>query len=157
MNIQYEPSKADTRAGLAHCWSTVTGFRSLVLFIGAIGAVLGFSLAYSTTHAVTVFSAIASIVFAVGMPWLLRRQLIASTKSGVRRLAIDRDGITTEIGHLSGALSWSQVLRIDANADHVFIIGKTFNFFALPIAAFTDDEERKEFIRRAQLYHANAT
>ena len=99
-----------------------------------------------------VVGAVLGLVFGALMPVLL----IIRTKTSERILSIDRDGIKTTIGGMSGEIPWSKVGAIVATADQVLVIGTSFNFFAIPSRAFEQASDSSQFCETAKDYWAAA-
>jgi hypothetical protein len=79
------------------------------------------------------------------------------TKKDKRTLAIHPDKLSTHIGKLSGEVPWAKVDSLHVTDQHIFLIGKNMNGFAIPRRAFVDETQRLEFIRLCQGYMRVAT
>jgi hypothetical protein len=77
-------------------------------------------------------------VFFFVFPLFLRLR----TKKDKRTLSIQPDKLSTRIGTLSGEIPWAKVDSLDVTKEHIFIIGKNMNGFAIPRRAFVDDTQR---------------
>ena len=71
-------------------------------------------------------------------------------------LMIDADGLSTEVASGHWEESWTNVRDIATTSDFIFILGRGINSVSIPTAAFADDAEREEFLRRARRYLASA-
>jgi YcxB-like protein len=76
------------------------------------------------------------------------------TKKGVRTLTVAAEGISTRIGKLSGDVPWEKVARIDVTDEYIFITRTNLNAFVVPRRAFSDDNQRAEFISLCDNYRS---
>lgn len=89
-----------------------------------------------------------NFVFFFLFPLILRLR----TKKDKRTLSIQPDKLSTQIGRLSGEVPWAKVDSLYVTDEHIFLIGKNMNGFAIPRRAFVDETQRKEFIRLCEQY-----
>jgi len=74
------------------------------------------------------------------------------TKKDKRTLSLQPDRLSTRIGTLSGEIPWAKIDTLYVTDEHVFMIGKDLDGFAIPRRAFVDDTQRGEFIRLCEQY-----
>ena len=88
-----------------------------------------------------------AIIFSL-FPLILRLR----TKKDKRTLLIQPDKLSTQIGKLTGEVPWANVDSLYVTDEHIFLIRKNMNGFAIPRRAFVDETQRKEFIRLCEDY-----
>jgi hypothetical protein len=88
------------------------------------------------------------VVLFFALPLILRLR----TKKDKRTLSIQPDKLSTRIGTLSGDVPWTKVGSLYVTDEHIFVMRKNMNGFAIPRRAFIDGAERTEFIRLCQQY-----
>lgn len=86
------------------------------------------------------------------MYFLFPRFLRSRTKKSKRILSIQPDKLSTTVGKLSGDVPWTKVDSLNVTDEHIFLIGKNMNGFAIPRRAFADEAQRIEFIRLCEQY-----
>lgn len=91
---------------------------------------------------------ILGAVFFFLFPLILRLR----TKKNKRTLSIHPDKLSTQIGKFSGDVPWTKVDSLHVTDEHIFLIRKNMNGFAIPRRAFVDESQRKEFIRLCEQY-----
>jgi YcxB-like protein len=74
------------------------------------------------------------------------------TKKTKRTLSIQPEKLSTQIGKLSGDVPWTKVDTLYVTDEHIFLIRKNMNGFAIPRRAFVDEGQRKEFIQLCERY-----
>jgi hypothetical protein len=74
------------------------------------------------------------------------------TKKSKRTLTIQPDKLSTQIGKLSGDVPWTKMDCLHVTDEHIFLIGKNMNGFAIPRRAFIDESQRTAFIRSCEQY-----
>ncbi len=106
----------------------------------------------SPTHSLTsadwTVALMWGVVFFLLFPLILRLR----TKKDKRTLSIQPDKLSTQIGKRSGEVPWAAVDSLYATDEHIFLIRKNMNGFAIPRCAFVDEAQRKEFIRLCEQY-----
>src|SRR6266567_3449721 len=80
-----------------------------------------------------------AIIFSL-FPLILRLR----TKKDKRTLLIQPDKLSTQIGKLTGEVPWANVDSLYVTDEHIFLIRKNMNGFAIPRRAFVDETQRKE-------------
>jgi hypothetical protein len=110
------------------------------------------SAAHSLTFADWAIALIwGAIIFSL-FPLILRLR----TKKDKRTLSIQPDKLSTQVGKLSGEVPWAKVDSLHVTDEHIFLIRKNMNGFAIPRRAFVDETQRQEFIRLCQEYMRSA-
>jgi hypothetical protein len=132
--------------------------RTQLIFFGALGLVLVFSLVssyftYGSLSSVDILNAfMAVIIFLVGVPVLV----FLLGKTQVRRLSIEPDGIKTQIGSATGNIEWKAIETIVDAGEYIYITGKNTNAFTIPAEAFPDEASRHQFMALATRYHGES-
>jgi hypothetical protein len=95
----------------------------------------------SLTHSLTVADGSIALILGAVFFFLFPLILRLRTKKNKRTLSIQPDKISTQIGKLSGDVSWAKVDSLLVTDEHVFLIGKNMNGFAIPRRAFVDETQ----------------
>jgi len=106
----------------------------------------------SPTHSLTVTDGIIALIWGAALFFLFPLILRFRTKKDKRTLSIQPDRLSTQIGGLSGNVPWEKVDSMHVTDEHIFLIRKNMNGFAIPQRAFLDESQRKEFIRLCEQY-----
>jgi hypothetical protein len=106
----------------------------------------------SPTHSLTLadwtIALIWGAVFFLLFPLILRLR----TKKDKRTLSIQPDKLLTQVGKLNGDVPWAKMDSLYVTDEHIFLIRKNMNGFAVPRRAFVDETQRDEFIRLCKQY-----
>jgi signal transduction histidine kinase len=106
----------------------------------------------SPTHSLTIGDWFVALVWAALLFFLFPLMLRLRTKKDKRTLSIQPDMLSTQIGKFSGDVPWARVDRLYVTDEHIFLIGKNMNGFAIPRRAFADETQRKEFVGLCEQY-----
>ncbi len=106
----------------------------------------------SPTHALTLADWAIALIWGAVLFFLFPLILRLRTKKDKRTLSIQPDKLSTQVGKLSGEVPWAKVDSLYVTDEHIFLIRKNMNGFAIPLRAFADETQRKEFIRLCEQY-----
>ena len=106
----------------------------------------------SPAHSLTLTDWVIAMIWGALIFSLFPLILRLRTKKDKRTLSIQPDKLSTQIGKLSGDVPWAKVDSLHVTDEHIFLIGKNMNGFAIPRRAFVDEPQRQEFIRLCQDY-----
>jgi hypothetical protein len=123
-------------------------FYGLPVCVAAIALLGRLSPGHRLTPTDWIVALVWGAVFFFMFPLILRLR----TKKDKRTLSIRADKLSTRIGTLSGDVPWAKVDSLYVTDEHIFMIGKNMNGFAIPRRAFVDDTQRNEFIRLCEQY-----
>lgn len=152
MMIEYTATPKDVAALYSY-----TRKHSLKLALISYGLPIGLAIIVlvgrlSASHSLTLadwtIALIWGVVFFFAFPLILKLR----TKKDKRTLSIQPDKLSTRIGKLSGDVPWTKVDRLYVTDEHIFVIRKNMNGFAIPRRAFGDDTQRGEFVRLCEQY-----
>ena len=115
-------------------------------------ALLVLSQRRSPNHPLTVADGFIALIWGVVFFFFFPLFLRLRTKKDKRTLSIQPDELSTQIGKRDGHVPWAKVDSLYVTDDHIFLIGKNLNGFAIPRRAFLDESQRKEFIRLCEQY-----
>jgi hypothetical protein len=101
----------------------------------------------SPTHSLTLADWTTALIWGAVFFFLFPLILRLRTKKDKRTLSIQPDKLSTQIGKLSGDVPWAEVDSLYVTDEHIFLIRKNMNGFAIPRRAFVDKTQRDEFIR----------
>lgn len=106
----------------------------------------------SVTHSLRLADWVIALVWAAVLFFLFPLILRLRTKKDKRTLSIQPDKLSTQIGKLSGDVPWTNVDDLYVTDEHIFLMRKNMNGFAIPRRAFADETQRIEFIRLCEQY-----
>ena len=110
----------------------------------------------SVTHSLTLGDWIIALIWGAGFFFVFPLILRLRTKKSKRTLSIQPDKLSTQIGKMSGDVPWAKMDSLYVTDEHVFLIRKNMNGFAIPRRAFVDEAQRDEFIRLCERYMQSA-
>jgi hypothetical protein len=156
MVIEYTATPKDVAA--LYSYTRKHSLKGQLLFYGLPVGLTCFLLVESLAigHRITLANWILALIFGLGLFFLFPLILRLRTKKDRRTLSIQPDKISSQIGRLSGDVPWVKVDSLYVTDEHIFIIGKNMNGFAIPRRAFVDDAQRQEFIRSCEQYIQHA-
>ena len=99
---------------------------------------------------------IIALIWGAGFFFVFPLILRLRTKKSKRTLSIQPDKLSTQIGKMSGDVPWAKMDSLYVTDEHVFLIRKNMNGFAIPRRAFVDEAQRDEFIRLCERYMQSA-
>ncbi len=152
MVIEYTATPQDVVA--LYSYTRKHSFKHALIFYGLpIGlAIVVLVERLSPAHSLTVADWSTALiwgwVFFLGFPVILKLR----TKKDKRTLSNQPDRVSTRIGTLKGDVPWKKVDSLHITDEHIFLMGKNMNGFAIPRRAFVDDKRREEFIRLCKQY-----
>jgi hypothetical protein len=149
--IRYEMRPEGTARAFWLRWHRSTKFKLGVLGFGLFPAFVVFTILSAAVPSDRVRGVVALVVVFLS-PSMLSRALSSLAKRGERILSIDTAGITTETSGGEWHAGWTEVQEIVSTADFTFLLGRGLNSIAVPASAFADEDERQEFVRRANRY-----
>ncbi len=152
MLIEYTAKPSDVAA--LYSYTRRHSVKHAVFSYGLPVAIGGLLLAeiWSLTHSLTLTDWIIAIVWGVLFYFLFPLFLRLRTKKSMRTLSIGPDKLSTRAGKLSGEVPWIKMANLSVTDEHVFLVGRNMNGFAIPRRAFVDENQRKEFIRLCEHY-----
>ncbi len=106
----------------------------------------------SPAHSLTLVDWVIALIWGAIIFSLFPLILRLRTKKDKRTLLIQPDKLSTQIGKLTGEVPWANVDSLYVTDEHIFLIRKNMNGFAIPRRAFVDETQRKEFIRLCEDY-----
>jgi len=106
----------------------------------------------SPTHSLNLADWTIALIWAAVFFFLFPLILRLRTRKDKRTLSIQPEKLSTKIGKLSGDVPWAKMDSLYATDEHIFLIRKNMNGFAIPRRAFVDETHRKEFIRLCEQY-----
>jgi YcxB-like protein len=107
---------------------------------------------HSPTHSLTSADWAIALMWGAVFFFLFPLILRLRTKKDKRTLSIQPDKLSTQVGRLSGDVPWAAVDSLYTTDEHIFLIRKNMNGFAIPRRAFVDEAQRREFIRLCEQY-----
>ena len=99
---------------------------------------------------------IVALICAIGAILLLPVISFFTTKTKKRIVSIHQQGIETHIGSKTGEIPWESVASVIEANGRIVITGKNANAFTIPVNAFSNTEQKTEFLNLAKNYHANS-
>jgi hypothetical protein len=156
MVVRYEMRPEAAEAAFWYRWRHRPRFMMGALALGLVPALGVFAMAASfARRASWPAVSLGLLTFACG-PFLLGALVRTLSKRGERALLIHSDGLTTEVPGGQFHAPWRDVVEIVETTDYVFFMGRGMHSISIPVAAFRDDADREEFMRRTRLYSSEA-
>jgi len=106
----------------------------------------------SPTHSLTLADWIVALIWGAVFFFLFPLMLRLRTKKDKRTLSIQPEKLSTQIGKITGDVPWAKVDSLFVTDEHIFLIRKNMNGFAIPRRAFVDESQRSQFIRLCEQY-----
>jgi hypothetical protein len=152
MVIEYTAKPRDIAA--LYSYTRKHSLKLALIFYGLPIAIAFFVLAgrRSPTHSLNLADWTIALIWGVVIFFLFPLILRLRTKKDKRTLSIQPDRLSTQVGKLSGDVPWIKMDSLYVTDDHIFLIRKNMNGFAIPRRAFVDETQRKEFIRLCEQY-----
>jgi hypothetical protein len=152
MVIEYTAKPRDIAA--LYSYTRKHSLKLALIFYGLPIAIAFFVLAgrRSPTHSLNLADWTIALIWGVVIFFLFPLILRLRTKKDKRTLSIQPDKLSTQVGKLSGDVPWIKMDSLYVTGDHIFLIRKNMNGFAIPRRAFVDETQRKEFIRLCEQY-----
>jgi hypothetical protein len=152
MVIEYTAKPRDIAA--LYSYTRKHSLKLALIFYGLPIAIAFFVLAgrRSPSHSLNLADWTIALVWGVVIFFLFPLILRLRTKKDKRTLSIQPDRLSTQVGKLSGDVPWIKMDSLYVTDDHIFLIRKNMNGFAIPRRAFVDETQRKEFIRLCEQY-----
>lgn len=152
MIVTYEMLPAATSSAYWYRWRTNNRFKLAVLAAGLVPATLVFAFMSTAFPREKWIAVVVAILVEAASPFLFAALIRGLSRRGRRTLMIDADGVSTEVPNGQWSVNWKSVQEVAATPQFVFILGRGINSVSIPANAFADDEEREEFLRRANRY-----
>jgi YcxB-like protein len=152
MVIEYTATPKDV--GALYSYTRKHSLKLRLIFYGLPVCVAAIALLGRLTpgHRLTLTDSMIALVWGAVSFFIFPLFLRLRTKKDKRTLSIQPDKLSTRIGTLSGEIPWAKVDSLYVTDEHIFMIGKNMNGFAIPRRAFLDDMQRSEFIRLCEQY-----
>jgi hypothetical protein len=152
MVIEYTATPKDIAA--LYSYTRAHSPKLQLVFYGMPIVLAGIVLAgrLSPGHKLTLVDLLVALAWGAAFFFMFPLFLRFRTKKDKRTLSIQPDKLSTRVGALSGEIPWVKVDSLYVTDEHIFMIGKNMNGFAIPSRAFIDDTQRKEFIRLCEQY-----
>jgi hypothetical protein len=152
MVIEYTAKPRDIAA--LYSYTRKHSLKLALIFYGLPIAITSFVLAgrRSPTHSLNLADWTIALIWGVVIFFLFPLILRLRTKKDKRTLSIQPDKLSTQVGKLSGDVPWIKMDSLYVTDDHIFLLRKNMNGFAIPRRAFVDETQRKEFIRLCEQY-----
>jgi len=143
LTIHYSATPEDVGAlysyALRHSWRFRVTLAAYAAFLGLIWLLASGG---SPKPVDVTLSIIVAIVAFVLIPLVTKWR----TKTALRTLSISPGGIETSIGTVAGTVQWNKVHAIWDDGQHIFVLRKNLNGFAIPTRAFADKGQREQFL-----------
>ena len=133
-------------------WSFLQGlaespkFRTKILLFSAAIGMSGLLPKAILSRSLTLKDTIDAAGWAVGSIAFIALGVSVFGKTARRTLTISPNGISTEIGRLTGQVPWNKVKEVTECTQSVLIVGRNGNAFFIPNRAFADLDHRSQFL-----------
>jgi hypothetical protein len=119
---------------------------TVVLIISAWPGFIRLSTKWALSHSLSFGDLLAAIVWMVVVFLLLLIWVFLRAKTTVRTLSISEQGVSTEIGRIKADYAWTKVKEIKDVGPYILVVNRSGNAFFIPNRAFTDSNQRAEFL-----------
>lgn len=152
MVIEYIATRRDIAA--LYSYTRKHSVKLAAMYYGLPLAMAAFVLIdiHSATHTLTLGDGIIALIMGAVFFALFPLILKLRTKKDKRILSIQPERLSTQIGKLRGDVPWTKMDSMHVTDEHIFLIRKNMNGFAIPRRAFVDEGQRTEFIRLCEQY-----
>jgi hypothetical protein len=154
--IEYTAERKDVAAHYSYARKHSTKVALFSYGLPAAIAVLLMAEVRLITHSLTLVDWIIALIWGAVFFFVFPVILRLRTKKSKRTLSIEPDRLSTQIGKLRGEVPWAKMDSLHVTDEHVFLIRKNMNGFAIPRRAFSDEAQRAEFIRLCERYMQSA-
>lgn len=121
---------------------------TVVLIISAWPGFVRLSTKWALSHHLSIEDFLAALVWMIVVFVLLLLWVFFRAKTNVRSLSISEQGIYTEIGRIKADYPWSKVKEVKDVGDYILVVNRTGNAFFVPNRAFSNAEQRIEFLEK---------
>ena len=121
---------------------------TVVLIISVWPGFVRLSSKEAFSHTLGIGDAFAAFVWMVGTFFLLLLWVFLRAKTKVRTLSISEQGVYTEIGRIKAEYPWTKVKEIKDVGSYILVVNRSGNAFFIPNRAFTDTNQRAEFLQK---------
>ncbi len=154
--VHYTSNRAEIWRWYWRSWARPNGLWRIHVLFG-IGIALLITLASGTSSFELSRFLLHVVVGILGCVILLPLWPQIRFKRAQRALTIDANGLSTQIGTLSGSVPWKQVRSVEEDGDAIAFIGSSNNAMIVPARAFASVEARQEFLDAALRWHSAAS
>jgi hypothetical protein len=154
MTIEYTATQKDVSAAYSYAWKHSSYMRHRIYLLAAGFVLSDILLRYLGYGYITVRDCLYALGYGAAFVLILPYFLRLRTKRDKRTLSIDPVQISTQIGRLKGDVPWKKVESISVTGEHIFIVRRNLNSFAIPQRAFKSEVHRNEFAQLCQRYFA---
>ena len=123
--------------------------RTILAYAVAIGIVMSLFQAM-LSQSFNARSLIAAILWTLGFLLFIALWVFVRGKTSKRTLKVSKDGISTQIGRISGTVSWSKVSGISSAPEFLLILRNNGNAFFVPNRAFDEAGGKDQFLTHCQ-------
>jgi hypothetical protein len=127
-------------------------FLAIILIYSFVIGGFSFSLRGGFSRSLTLRDIILALAWTVGAFIFMPLWLFIRGKTAERTLTVSPEGISTEIGSLTGQVSWNQVKLVTGTSRHIPIVGASGNAFFIPSRAFQEPDQQAQFIKQIDLW-----
>jgi len=156
MVIEYTAEPRDIAAFYSYTRKHSIKLAALSFGLPIVAALFILATLRSPGHGLNPTDWIIALIWGTALYFLFPLILRLRTKKDKRTLSIQPDKLSTQIGRLSLDVPWASVEGLYVTNEHIFLIRRNMNGFAIPRRAFLDEAQRKEFIRQCDQYRRAA-
>jgi hypothetical protein len=152
MTIQYALTRSEIATGFFRSLRTSPRFLFTICFYAICCSGLFLAASGSFSRPLEAHDALKAAYFAIAFFSFMPAYLFLRAKTSRRTLTISPDGISTEIGKIKAQRPWSYIKTVAETDGHVLIASATGNAFFIPNRAFSNFDQKREFVAKAKAW-----
>jgi hypothetical protein len=157
MTIDYALTRTENVQGYFRSLRNSPRFLITILLYSFGFSVLFMMSSGPLSRILTLHGALTAAVTTLAFIFLLPVILFIRAKTARRSLTISADGISTEIGSLTGIVPWSKIKTFKETEHSILVAGANGNAFFIPHRAFIDPAHKAEFATQIKNWIASGT
>lgn len=146
MTIEYALTRTEIVQGYFRSLASSPRYLVTVLLYALVLSGIALAGTGAFSRPLTLTDGVIAVLAAVGFLFFLPVMLFIRAKTSKRSLTVSPEGISTEIGSLSGRISWKKVKVISETDRYVLVSRASGNAFFIPSRAFSSSEQQAEFV-----------
>ena len=148
MTISYSLTRIEIVRTFLYAIPRSPRILTVVLIVSAWPGFVWVSSKGAFSHGLNMADGFTALAWMAGAFLLLLLWLFVRAKVKVRTLTISERGIYTEIGRIKAESPWAKVKEIKDVGDYILVVNRTGNAFFIPNRAFTDKNQRTDFLQK---------
>jgi hypothetical protein len=152
MTIQYALTRTEIAAGFFRSMRISPKFLITICCYAVCCSGLFLAASGSFSRPLEPQDALKASFFAIGFFLFMPAYLFLRGKTSLRTFTISPEGISTEIGSMKAQRPWSAIKIVAESEKHVLLAGASGNAFFIPSRAFSNPEQKTEFVAKIKAW-----